>query len=105
MRNILNINENWNFTKEGKTEKVNRPHTWNGTDGQDGGNDYYRGTCCYEKEIAKDAMPEGDEIYIQFDGVNSSAKVYFNGKEIAVHHGGYSTFRARLENIKETNQI
>ncbi len=105
MRNILNINENWNFTKEGKTEKVNLPHTWNGTDGQDGGNDYYRGTCCYEKEIAKDAMPEGDEIYIQFDGVNSSAKVYFNGKEIAVHHGGYSTFRARLENIKETNQI
>lgn len=105
MRNIININEGWNFTKEGKTEKVNLPHTWNGTDGQDGGNDYYRGTCIYEKEIQKKDMPEGDEIYIQFDGVNSSAKVYFNDKEIAVHHGGYSTFRAKLDPIKETNKI
>lgn len=23
---------------------VNLPHTWNAIDGQDGGNDYYRGT-------------------------------------------------------------
>lgn len=105
MRNIININESWNFTKEGKTEKVNLPHTWNGTDGQDGGNDYFRGTCIYEKEIQKKDMPEGDEVYIQFDGVNSSAKVYFNDKEIAVHHGGYSTFRAKLDHIKETNKI
>ncbi len=105
MRNIININESWNFTKEGKTEKVNLPHTWNGTDGQDGGNDYYRGTCIYEKEIQKKDMPEGDEVYIQFDGVNSSAKVYFNDKEIAVHHGGYSTFRAKLDPIQETNEI
>lgn len=105
MRNIININENWSFTKEGSTQTVNLPHTWNGTDGQDGGNDYYRGTCTYEKEIQKKDMPDGDKIYIQFDGVNSSAKVYFNGKEIAVHHGGYSTFRARLDNIKETNTI
>lgn len=105
MRNIININESWNFTKEGKTEKVNLPHTWNGTDGQDGGNDYFRGTCIYEKEIQKKDMPEGDEVYIQFDGVNSSAKVYFNDKEIAVHHGGYSTFRAKLDPIKETNKI
>lgn len=105
MRNIININESWNFTKEGKTETVNLPHTWNGTDGQDGGNDYYRGTCIYEKKIQKKDMPEGDEVYIQFDGVNSSAKVYFNDKEIAVHHGGYSTFRAKLDSIQETNRI
>ncbi len=105
MRNIININKNWSFTKEGSTQTVNLPHTWNGTDGQDGGNDYYRGTCTYEKEIQKKDMPDGDEIYIQFDGVNSSAKVYFNGKEIAVHHGGYSTFRAKLDNIQQTNKI
>ena len=45
MRNILNLNENWLFAKntadvsvrEGET--VNLPHTWNATDGQDGGND------------------------------------------------------------------
>lgn len=105
MRNIVNINKNWKFTKENESAVVNLPHTWNGTDGQDGGNDYYRGKCTYEKEIRLSDMPEGDEIYIQFDGVNSSAKVYFNNKMVCEHHGGYSTFRTKLENINETNII
>ena len=105
MRVIKNINESWEFTKENKTSVVNIPHTWNGVDGQDGGNDYYRGACTYTKHISKDDMPEGDEVYVQFNGVNSSAKVWFNGTEIAVHHGGYSTFRAKLENIKEDNEL
>ena len=105
MRNTVNINKNWTFRKENESSTVDLPHTWNGVDGQDGGNDYYRGVCTYEKELAKAQMPLGDEVYIQFDGVNSSAKVYFNGKEIAVHHGGYSTFRAKLENIQDNNVI
>ncbi len=105
MRNIININKNWKFTKEGESVPVDLPHTWNGKDGQDGGNDYYRGTCTYTKEIAKSEFPDGEEIYIQLDGVNSSAKVFFNDKETAVHHGGYSTFRAKLEDIKNINEI
>lgn len=103
MRNISNINKNWKFTKDGETSSVDLPHTWNGIDGQDGGNDYYRGTCVYEKELSAEDMPAGDVRYVQFDGVNSSAKVFFNGKEIAIHHGGYSTFRAKLEDIQSTN--
>lgn len=105
MREIKNINSNWSFTKQGETVTVNLPHTWNGRDGQDGGNDYYRGTCVYEKELKKEDLPAGDEIYIQFDGVNSSATVYFNGEKLTVHHGGYSTFRAKLENIGDENKI
>lgn len=105
MRNIITINENWEFTKEGKSTIVDLPHTWNGKDGQDGGNDYYRGTCIYKKSILKTDFPEGEEFYLQLDGVNSSAKVFFNGKEIAVHHGGYSTFRAALKNILDENEI
>lgn len=105
MRNIININKNWEFIKEGKSTTVDLPHTWNGKDGQDGGNDYYRGTCFYKKNILKTDLPEGEEFYIQFDGVNSSSKVFFNNKEITMHHGGYSTFRARLENILDENEI
>ena len=61
MRNIKNINENWVFVKENEKSTVNLPHTWNGIDGQDGGNDYYRGKCTYIKEIAKVDMPQGRE--------------------------------------------
>lgn len=105
MRNIKNINENWVFVKENEKSTVNLPHTWNGIDGQDGGNDYYRGKCTYIKEIAKADMPQGEEIYLQLDGVNSSAFVYFNSKLVCTHHGGYSTFRVKLENIRDNNEI
>lgn len=105
MRNIKNINENWVFVKENEKSTVILPHTWNGIDGQDGGNDYYRGKCTYIKEIAKADMPQGEEIYLQLDGVNSSAFVYFNSKLVCTHHGGYSTFRVKLENIKDNNEI
>lgn len=105
MRNIININKNWEFVKEGKSVFVDLPHTWNGKDGQDGGNDYYRGTCIYKKTISKADFPDGEEFYIQFDGVNSSSKVFFNNKEICTHHGGYSTFRAKLQNILDENEI
>ena len=105
MRNIKNINENWVFVKENEKSTVNLPHTWNGIDGQDGGNDYYRGKCTYIKEIAKVDMPQGEEIYLQLDGVNSSAFVYFNSKLLCTHHGGYSTFRVKLEDIKDDNEI
>lgn len=105
MRNIININKNWEFIKEGKSSTVDLPHTWNGKDGQDGGNDYYRGTCIYKKSISKAELPEGEKFYIQLDGVNSSSKVFFNNKEIIVHHGGYSTFRTCLEDISDENEI
>ncbi len=53
MRRIIDINENWEFIKEGKSERVNLPHCWNAVDGQDGGNDYYRGTCLYGKSCPR----------------------------------------------------
>ena len=105
MRDIKSINENWQFTKEKETITVNLPHTWNGKDGQDGGNDYYRGTCTYKKSISRNEFPEGEEFYLQIDGANSSASVYFNGKKLTVHHGGYSTFRVKLEKIQNENEI
>ena len=112
MRNIELINKQWFFKKgEGTVpsiiptdwEAVDLPYTWNGKDGQDGGNDYYRGKGCFVKELIKSDFPEGEEHYIQLDGVNSSAEVYFNGKKIASHDGGYSTFRARLEDVGDSN--
>ncbi len=114
MRIIKKINEGWMFSKDAKSvpshlphdwEELNLPYTWNGKDGQDGGNDYYRGVGYFAKLIGKDEFPDGDEVYIQLDGVNSTGKVYFNGKEIVSHDGGYSTFRAKLDGIKDENLL
>ena len=115
----FNWNNSWLFTKnaalvsENHTalniadwEAVNLPHTWNAVDGQDGGNDYYRGTCYYTKKLALADCQGAEEIYMEFEGANSSADVYVNGK-LAVHHdGGYSTFRANITDlITEESEI
>ena len=115
MRKILNFNSDWSFTKSSienlaivpdGAEKINLPHTWNATDGQDGGNDYHRGTCYYFKEFSKDSLPESDRYYLELNGANSSADVYIGGEHIAHHDGGYSTFRVDLtDKIAENNVI
>ena len=94
MRKIVNINQGWRFTgPDGKTIPTDLPHTWNNIDGQDGGNDYWRGACVYEKTFAKPALDPDQRLYLEFQGVNASAKVELNGKEVGAHDGGYSTFR------------
>ena len=56
MRKITCINDHWKFQlSDGRQETVNLPHTWNALDGQDGGNDYYRGTGRYTRGFS---MPE-----------------------------------------------
>lgn len=46
MRQTIDLCQGWQFTGfDGKTIEVNVPHTWNNIDGQDGGNDYKRGSC------------------------------------------------------------
>ena len=114
MRKVINIDKDWKFSKEASSvpstfpsdwESIDLPYTFNGDDGQDGGNDYYRGKGYFAKSLAKSDMPDGEEVYLQFDGVNSTGTVYFNGKEICVHNGGYSTFRVKLDDIKDKNLL
>ncbi len=115
MRTVLDWNYKWAFTKEsdvlpsaiGTTWNwVNLPHTWNGIDGQDGGNDYHRGTCYYAKEFEKNDLPDAEEYYVEFQGVNASATVYLNGKLLTEHHGGYATFRVNItQNLESKNLL
>ena len=114
MREILNINKGWKFSKDVSSvpsklpddwQDIDLPYTWNGDDGQDGGNDYSRGKGYFAKILTKDKMPQGEEIYIQLDGVNSTAEVYFNGKKLCEHNGGYSAFRVKLDDIKDENLL
>lgn len=81
-----NINASWQFTKDaitvaegysvltqGNWEALDLPHTWNGKDGQDGGNDYHRGTCYYVKNMKREEFGSEPITYIEFNGANSSA--------------------------------
>ncbi|MBQ7392070.1 MAG: glycoside hydrolase family 2 protein, partial [Clostridia bacterium] len=107
MRKEQLINKNWLFRYHDGTETtVNIPHTWNNIDGQDGGDDYYRGTCVYEKDFTAPAFGEDERLYIEFAGVNASAKVILNGKTVITHDGGYSTFRADITDyVTEKNHM
>ena len=115
MREIINFNTKWAFTKDAtevpqvmpeKWYWVTLPHSWNDIDGQDGGADYYRDTCYYAKELEKIDLPEADCYYLEFRGANASADVYVNGKKLAHHDGGYSTFRVNItEALEDKNLI
>ena len=104
MRKILNINKAWAFLKDtpqvpGSREGaqiVDLPHTWNALDGQDGGNDYFRGSCCYIKSVPAEELPRAERYYLEINGANSSADVYLDGEKLAHHDGGYSTWRVDI---------
>ena len=108
MREKININKGWQFYKDcedvntdKKGESIDLPHTWNAGDGQDGGNDYFRGKCLYKRTVKASELPRGERYYVEFEGANSTADVFFNGAKIGHHEGGYSTFRAELPDFKE----
>ena len=113
MRTILNFNDKWSFAKQSEIpaalpadwEAVSLPHCWNATDGMDGGNDYYRGDAVYAKEFAKADLADADRYYLEIQGANSSATVYLNGKEIAHHDGGYSTWRVDMADYLEESNL
>lgn len=114
MRNIFNFNTKWAFSKEANEVPsvmperwywVNLPHTWNNIDGQDGGNDLYRGTAYYANELEKSELPQADQYYLELRGANSSADVYVNGKKLAHHDGGYSTWRVNITDALEDRNL
>ena len=114
MRSIINLNKKWAFTKMAdcvpetmptKWDFVNLPHSWNSIDGQDGDNDFYRGTCYYAKQFMKTSLPTADRYYLEIKGANSSADVYVNGKNLAHHDGGYSTWRVDITEALDMNNL
>lgn len=107
MRQQVDLSKGWLFTDlAGQTSPVDLPHTWNNIDGQDGGNDYKRGTCRYERDLPPITLSEGQEAWLECCGVNASADVVLNGQQMIHHDGGYSTFRVNLtDTLTEENHL
>ena len=69
MRKIIPFNDNWAFAKPGQEfVPVTLPHTWNAVDGQDGGNDYWRGTAFYRKSFPKPELRDGERVFWECKG-------------------------------------
>ena len=114
MRQIVNLNKKWAFSKEATAvpasmpEKwywVNLPHTWNAIDGQDGNADYHRGTCYYAKTIDKIDLPESQRYFLEVNGANHTATVYWNGQKVGFHQGGYSTWRIDVTDVMASSNL
>ena len=107
MRKVIPFNDNWLFCKpEEIPVPVSLPHTWNAADGQDGGNDYWRGTATYTKRFARPALKEGERCFLEFNGAAMTAEVILNGHMLCRHAGGYSTFRADItDDLAEQNEL
>ncbi len=114
MRRIISLNRKWAFSKladsvpasfDSRWDIVNVPHCWNAIDGQDGDNDYYRGTGYYAKVLSKSTLPAADRYYLEIQGANASADVYLDGKHLAHHDGGYSTWRVDITEALGLNSL
>ncbi len=98
------INSGWKFTRgdapgadsaaydDSGWEKIPLPHTWNALDGQDGGNNYYRGTGWYRVHLDIPSSYRGRNFFLKFDAASTAAHVFVNGHPAGEHRGGFGAF-------------
>ena len=103
-RTDLNLDDSWKFNRtdvagaesvgfdDSAWAAISLPHTWNNLDGQDGGNNYYRGIGWYRRHYVVDGSYTNRQLFLKFDGANIVADVYVNGNFVGEHQGGFSAF-------------
>lgn len=103
-RLAFNLNPDWKFIRQDAPgaedpafddstwQTVSLPHTWNNLDGEDGGNDYYRGPAWYRRHLVLPPEYRGKSLFLQFDAASSNASVYVNGKLAGSHKGMFAGF-------------
>jgi beta-galactosidase len=104
-RQSIELRRGWRFVRadlasaerpeleDSSWQRVDLPHTWNAVDGQDGGNDYHRGTAWYRMRFRLPAGAAGRRLFLEFDGAGNVARVHLNGRPVGEHRGGYARFR------------
>lgn len=100
----INLDSSWRFIRQDVSgaqnvafddsgwTNVDLPHTWNNLDGQDGGNNYYRGIGWYRRHITPGGQYSGKRLFLKFGGANLVSQVYVNGSFVGEHRGGFAAF-------------
>jgi len=103
-RSVASIDGPWRFLRQdvpaasaenfddSTWSQVTLPHTWNGVDGEAGGN-YYRGAGWYRRELLLPLTATAARRFLQFDGAALVTDVWVNGRLVGHHEGGYAAFR------------
>jgi beta-galactosidase len=103
-RSVVDLNGNWKFVRadrlgaaastfdDSSWEAVSLPHTWNNLDGEDGGDNYYRGAGWYRRHLSLDADTAGKSLFLKFDGASIVTDVFVNGKPAGRHEGMFGAF-------------
>jgi beta-galactosidase len=103
-RRIIDLNAGWRFYQgdnasasepgfdDSEWQPIHLPHTWNARDGQDGGNDYYRGACWYRLSFPIPANADPRRYFLRFGAASLVAEVFLNGQRIGEHRGGFAAF-------------
>jgi beta-galactosidase len=98
------LDSNWRFIRQDVSgaqtngfddstwTNLNLPHTWNNLDGQDGGNNYYRGIGWYRSHLTPDGSYTNQHFFLKFDGAFLVTDVYLNGNFLGEHQGGFAAF-------------
>ena len=91
------FDKGWQFTREGKTTKVDLPHDWDiyetpnpstGATGTGGG--WYPGGKGEYRKTFK--TPDAEVVRLHFEGVYQKAEVFINGQKAGQHAYGYTPF-------------
>lgn len=72
--------------------RVTLPHSFNGSDGDDGGS-YYRGPAWYRTNVVMPIKASDRRYFLEFDGAALATDLWVNGRRIGRHEGGYARFR------------
>lgn len=108
-RDIINLNENWKFTKNDEAqiwykgiddsgwEDVNVPHDWSvrypfSKDFSSGTGYVCGGIACYRKTFYVPKEYKGKRFYLNFDGVYNNSQVWCNSNYLGRRPFGYISF-------------
>ncbi len=111
MSKKIYIDDNWFFIRDvseglepseiikDEAEKVQLPHTVALTPLHYFDESLYQTISLYERKLIKDKSWEGKRIYITFEGVAHSARLYINDVFVASHECGYTAFTAEITGL------
>lgn len=103
-RTVLNFNTHWAFRQgdvpgaekvvfdDKDWDGVSIPHVMRIEKKHNGGNTVYQGIGWYRRYFRVPSSFRNKRIVLCFDGVQSNAVVYLNGKKMTTHSGGYMGF-------------